>query len=132
MAEQVQSSYLRAPRNWAQFPLPSPGSTGYLNPNQPIQPIHLETEWQVKQIHNFPGKYPFVINAESCTAVLVSPNFAIGVAHFCYNKLLVGAHNISKAEVTREEFEVVEKVFATGKRIPRKFVYGENNYDITK
>jgi len=82
-----------------------------------------------KQV-NPPGKYPFVINADSCTAVLVSPNIAIGVAHCCYNKLLVGGHNISALEVGREEFEVAETIHATGDRIPYVFRYGENFYDI--
>ena len=77
-----------------------------------------------------PVKYPFVVNAYLWTVVLVSPNVAIGVAHCCYNRLLVGGHNVSVAEVGREEFEVVETVFATGKRIPYKFRYGYNYYDI--
>merc|ERR1712060_508122 len=79
---------------------------------------------------NPPGKFPFVINAGLCSAVLVSPNVAIGVAHCCYNKLVVGAHNVSAAEVGREEFEVVETIFATGKTIPYRFVYEQNYYDI--
>ena len=82
------------------------------------------------KVVDFPGKYPHVVNADLCTAVLVSPNLAIGVAHCCHNKLLVGAHNISEIEVGQEEFEVTETVFATGIRLPRKFVYGLNHYDI--
>merc|ERR1712060_75744 len=79
---------------------------------------------------NPPGKFPFVINAGLCSAVLVSPNVAIGVAHCCYNKLVVGAHNVSAAEDGREEFEVVETIFATGKKSPYRFVHGVNYYDI--
>ena len=35
------------------------------------------------KVVDFPGKYPHVVNADLCTAVLVSPNLAIGVAHCC-------------------------------------------------
>merc|ERR1712129_114351 len=77
-----------------------------------------------------PGKFPFVINADLCSAVLVSPNVAIGVASCCYNKVLIGAHNVSKAEVGQEEFEVAETISATGENKPYRFIHDENSYDI--
>jgi hypothetical protein len=79
---------------------------------------------------NPPGKFPFVINADPCTAVLVSPNVAIGAAHCCHNKLLVGGHNISEVMVGQEEFEVAETIYATGNYIPYRFLHGQNMYDI--
>merc|ERR1719401_582593 len=42
-----------------------------------------------------PGKYPFIVNGGTCSAVLVSPNAVVGVGDCCYKKLKIGAHNLT-------------------------------------
>merc|ERR1712129_193608 len=44
--------------------------------------------------------------------------------------VLIGAHNVSKAEVGQEEFEVAETIFATGENKPYRYIHDENRYDI--
>jgi len=57
-----------------------------------------------------PKKYPFIVHGGWCAAVLLSPNVAIGSANCCYQKLLIGVHNVSEVK-DGVEFQVTETLF---------------------